>query len=144
MAICGEYLNRLYGLPPNIMSNCDRNFDGQFWRAMFKRLDTMLNLSTEDHPQTDGQTKHVKKVLEEILRSYVSKRQSNWEDYLPILEFAYNSAKHVTTSFSPFMLMCGFQPRSPATVGLANEKIQQVKDFLQDHMDMLRLAHQNV
>ena len=42
------------------------------------------------------------------------------------------------------MLMYGFQPRSPVTMGLANETIQQVKDFLQDHMDMLRLAHQNV
>ena len=42
------------------------------------------------------------------------------------------------------MLMYGFQPQSLVTVGLANEKIQQVKDFLQDHMDMLRLARQNV
>ena len=63
---------------------------------------------------------------------------------MPILEFADNSAKHVTTGFSPFMLMYGFQPRSPVSVGLANEKIQQVKDFLQDHMDMLRVARQNV
>ena len=82
-------------------------------------------------------------VLEDMLRAYVRKRQSNWEDYFPILEFAYNSAKHVTTGFSPFMLMYGFQPRSPVSMGLANEKIQQVKDFLQDHMDMLRVALQN-
>ena len=135
---------RLYGLPANIISDRDRKFDSHFWRAVFKRLDTMLNLSTADHPQTDGQTERVNQVLEDMLRAYVSKRQSNWEDYLPILEFAYNSAKHVTTGFSPFMLLYGFQPRSPVTVGLANEKIQQVKDFLQDHMDMLRVARQNV
>ena len=80
----------------------------------------MLNLSTTDHPQTDGQTERVNQVLEDMLRAYVSKHQSNWEDYLPILEFAYNSAKHVTTGFSPFMLMYGFQPRSPISMGLAN------------------------
>ncbi|WP_208972711.1 hypothetical protein, partial [Escherichia coli] len=87
-----------------------------------------------------GQTGHVNQVLEDMVRAYVSKRQSNWEDYLPILEFAYNSAKHVSTGFSPFMLMYGFQPRTPVTVGLAKEKIHAVKDFLQDHMDMLRMA----
>ena len=74
----------------------------------------------------------------------MNKKQTNWEDYLPILEFAYNSAKHVSTNFSPFMLMYGFQPRSPVTVGLTTEKIQHVKDFLQDHMDVLKIAHQNV
>ena len=50
----------------------------------------------------------------------------------------------MTTGFSPFMLMYGFQPRTPVMVGLANEKIHQVKDFLQDHMDMLQQARQNV
>ena len=104
----------------------------------------MLNLSTADHPQTDGQTERVNQVLEDMLRAYVSKKQSNWESYFPIIEFAYNSAKHVSTGFSPFMLMYGFQPHSPVSVGLANEKISKVKDFLQDHMDMLHIARLNV
>ena len=104
----------------------------------------MLNLSTADHPQTDGQTERVNQELEDMLWAYVSKHQTNWEDYLPILEFAYNSAKHVTTGFSPFMLMYGFQPRSPVSVGLANERSHQVKDVLQDHFDMLRVAIQKV
>ena len=139
-----ENVYKLYGLPSNIVSDCNQKFNSHFWRAIFKRLDTMLNLSTADHPQTDGQTERVNQVLEDMLRAYVSKCQSNWEDYLPILEFAYNSAKHATIGFSPFMLMYGYQPRSPVSVGLANEKIQQVKDFLQDHFDMLKVACQNV
>ena len=36
-----------------------------------------------------------------------------------------------------------FQPRSLVMVGLANEKIHQVKDFLQGHKDMPRVAHDN-
>ena len=40
--------------------------------------------------------------------------------------------------------MYGYQPRSPVTVGLANEHIQSVKNFLSDHMDMLRLMRQNI
>ena len=83
-------------------------------------------------------------MLEDMLKTYVNKKQSDWEPYLPIIKFAYNSAKHVSTGFSPFMLMYGFQPRSPVSVGLANEKINKVKDFLQDQMDMLRVARLNV
>ena len=107
---------------------------------MFAKLDTKLNLSTADHPQTDGQTERVNQVLEDMLQAYVSKKQTNWQDYFPILEFAYNSVKHVTTGFSPFTLMYGYQPRSPGMVGLSTEKLPQAKDFLQEHFDMLRVT----
>ena len=80
-------------------------------------------MSNDDHPETDNQMECVNQVLEDMLRAYVTKKQTNWKDYLPILEFAYNSAKHVTTGFSPLIFMRGFHPRSPMIVGLANEKI---------------------
>ena len=79
-----DNIYRLYGLPASILSDHNRNFDSRFWRAVFKRLDTLLHLSTADHPQTDGQTELVNQVLEDMLRAYVSKQQSNWEDSLPI------------------------------------------------------------
>ena len=97
----------------------------------------MLNLDTIDHPKIDGQTKRVNQVLENMLRAYVSKNQTDWEHDLPLIEFAYNNAKHVSTGFSPFMLINGFQPCSPITTGLGIKKIHHVKEFLQDHMDML-------
>ncbi|MCO5611578.1 hypothetical protein L7F22_065831 [Adiantum nelumboides] len=103
-----------------------------------------LNPITTDHPKINDQTERVDQVLEDMLQAYVDKKQMNWKDYLPILEFAYNSAKNVSTKFSPFMLMYGFQPRSPIIVDLATEKLQHVKDFLQDHLDMLKLTRQNV
>ena len=135
-----EHLYRLYGMPTDIVFDRDRKFDSQFWKEVFKNLDTTLSMSMTGHPQFDGQTERVNQVLKDMLRAYVTKKQSNWEEYLPHLEFAYNSSKHSATGFSPFMLMYGFQPCSEALVGLANEKIHQVKDFLQDHMDMLRVA----
>ncbi|MCO5589320.1 hypothetical protein L7F22_043286 [Adiantum nelumboides] len=95
-------------------------------------------------PKSDGQTERVNVILEDMLHSYVSKKQSNWKDYLPILKFAYNSFKHSATDFTPFMLMYGFQPRSPMAVGLEKEKIQSVKDFLEDMNDMVKAARERI
>lgn len=53
-------------------------------------------------------------VLEDMLHIHVSKGQTNWEDYLLVLELACNSLKYVFTRFSPFILKvpitnsCGF------------------------------------
>ena len=74
----------------------------------------------------------------------MNKRQTNWEEYLPIAEFEYNSAKHSSTGYSPFMLMYGFQPRAPHAVGLHKEKVQAAKDFLEDMNSMLKFAQENI
>ena len=66
-----ENVYRLFGLPSNIVNDRDRKFNDHFWRAVFSKLDSKLNLSTADHPQTDGQTERVNQVLEDMLRAYV-------------------------------------------------------------------------
>ncbi|MCO5570270.1 hypothetical protein L7F22_023989 [Adiantum nelumboides] len=42
------------------------------------------------------------------------------------------------------MLMYGFQPRSPMALGLEKEKIQSIKDFLEDMNDMLKAARESI
>ena len=65
---------RLHGLPVSIVSDQDVCFCGHFWRHVFAKLDVSLNMSSGDHPQTDGQTKRDNQVLEDMLRAYVSNR----------------------------------------------------------------------
>ncbi|MCO5579604.1 hypothetical protein L7F22_033461 [Adiantum nelumboides] len=101
-------------------------------------------MSTADHPESDGQTERVNQVLEDMLHSYVSKKQTNGEDALPILEFAYSSSKHSATSFTPFKFMYRFQSRSPMAVGLEKEKVQSIKDFLGDMNDMLNATYESI
>ena len=46
------------------------------------------------------------RTLLQMLRSYTSQR-SDWEQHLPLVLFAYRSATHPSTGFSPFELMFG-------------------------------------
>ncbi|POM59025.1 Pol protein [Phytophthora palmivora] len=60
---------RYHGLPETIVSDRDPRFTGAFWDTLFQLLGTKLTMSTADHPQTDGQTERVNRVLEDTLRS---------------------------------------------------------------------------
>jgi hypothetical protein len=61
-----------------------------------------LAFNTAYHPQTDGQTKRVNKVLEDMLRMYAMHQPKKWEDYLPLVEFAYNNGYQESLKMSPF------------------------------------------
>ena len=52
---------RLHGVPKVIISDRDPKFTENFWKSLFKGLNTTLNFSTSFHPQTDGQIERVTK-----------------------------------------------------------------------------------
>ncbi|XP_024528799.1 uncharacterized protein LOC112345739 [Selaginella moellendorffii] len=116
-----DRLFSLYGLPGDIVSDRDPKFTSKFWQTVFEKLETKLSMSSGEHPQSDGQTERMNQLLEDMLRSFVGNltRQGVWEKYLPLLQFAHNSAHQSAIGMSPFMAMYGYEPRSPRVGDLA-------------------------
>jgi transposase InsO family protein len=107
-----------HGLPVSIVSDRDPRFTGKFWDAVFKVLGTKLDMSTADHPQTDGQTERVNRVVEDILRSICAETPKRWSAMLPLVEFALNNAVHASTGCTPFYVNGLTHPRVPLTLPL--------------------------
>jgi hypothetical protein len=104
---------RLHGVPREIVSDRDPRFTAAFWSQLFKRLGTKFNMSTANHPQTDGQSERANRTIEEILRCYVSPHHDDWDEHLSTLEFAYNDSMQASTGFTPFYANYGRHPYSP-------------------------------
>jgi IS30 family transposase len=54
---------RLHGFPSSIVSDRDPDFAGHVWRDLFGLAGVKLRMSTTFHPQTDGQSEVVNKVI---------------------------------------------------------------------------------
>ncbi|POM58892.1 Pol protein [Phytophthora palmivora] len=93
-----------YSAIMNIVSDRDPRFTGAFWDTLFQLLGTKLTMSTADHPQTNGQTERVNRVLVDTLRSICAKAPRSWSDQLLMVEFALINAVHASTGFTPFYL----------------------------------------
>ncbi|KAH9089366.1 hypothetical protein LEN26_019229, partial [Aphanomyces euteiches] len=91
-----------FGLPTSIVSDRDPRFTSKFWTALFSLVGSRLNMSTSEHPESDGQTERANRVIEDVLRSYTQSRQKTWSSLLPQVEFAYNSSPNASTGFTPF------------------------------------------
>ena len=65
----------------------------------------------------DGHTKRVNQILEYILRMYVREQPSKWEDYLHLVEFAYNNHYQASARYNPFEILygkkCNYPPPPP-------------------------------
>ena len=82
---------RLHGLQKEIVSERDPRFVSSFWQETMRRLGVQLSMSTAFHPQSDGQTERTNRLVEDYLRHYVNAGQDNWDDLLPVAEYAHQS-----------------------------------------------------
>jgi hypothetical protein len=104
---------RLHGVPERILSDRDPRFTANFWRAVWQMMGTALTMSTAYHPQTDGQTERANRTLEEMIRGYVNWKQDDWDEYLSVLEIAYNNSVQASTGRTPFFLNSGQEIQLP-------------------------------
>jgi hypothetical protein len=75
-------------------------------------------MSTADHPQTDGQTERVNRVVKDILRSICAEKPKRWSAMLSLVEVALNNAVHASTGCTPVYVNRLTHPRVPLTLPL--------------------------
>lgn len=51
-----------------------------------------------------------------MLLKYIQENKSSWDEFLDTCVFAYNTAEHESTKFSPFELMFGRKPVLPVDI----------------------------
>ena len=99
-----QHVFRLHGLSSSIVCDRDPRFTAAFFQELFDCLGTKLAFSTANHPQTDGLTERVNRIVEDVLRAFVNHKQDNWDMLLPLCEFSINSATQSSTGNTPFFL----------------------------------------
>ena len=125
-----------YGCPRVILSDRGSEFCNSVIASLTQHLRITHSRSTAYHARTNGQTERINHTFAQMLTHYVNQQQTDWDELLPFLCFAYNSSVHQITGYSPFYLLHGFVPRlpvdqlfpsPPATDTLAYEHLRRLQ-----------------
>jgi len=100
----------VYGSPRGVVSDRDTRITSAFWAEVCAYSLIRRKMSTAYHPQTDGQTEILNRILENYLRAYTSLEQMNWAKLLPAAEFAYNNSMNATIQMTPFRALYSYDP----------------------------------
>jgi hypothetical protein len=79
-----------FGIPQTIVSYQDSQFLWTLWSSLSSLLNTKITKSTTFHPETDGQTNVVNRMIVHILHMYNSKHPHTWDESLPYVHHNYN------------------------------------------------------
>ena len=140
-----KHVASLHGFPESLVTDRDPKFMSNFWASLMARLRMTHLASTAFHPQTDGNTERVNRVMEDMLRHYVHADQTDWDSWLPMIEFAINNSWHSSITNTPFFLNFGRHPRSPTEFVLLaanrgrepDDRVPAVKSMIQNMHDAI-------
>lgn len=138
-----------FGIPKKLSSDRDPKFTAAYWKTMMEASGVTLNMSTTGHPQTDGQSERAIQTLIEVLRPTVQSEPTNWDAFLPLLEFELNATRQESSQLTPFEIEMGRLPSRPKTRALsellskdetAADDIERQQTFVQVARDHLAAA----
>ncbi|KAL0456204.1 UNVERIFIED_CONTAM: Transposon Tf2-12 polyprotein [Sesamum latifolium] len=131
---------RLHGVPVSIVSDRDPRFTSSFWGSLQRALGTKLHFSTAFHPQTDGQSERTIQTLEDMMRACIMEFKGNWDDHLPLMEFAYNNSFHSRIGMAPYEALYGRRCRGPICWDI--ERLRQLEglELVQETVDKIQVV----
>ncbi|MCO5563900.1 hypothetical protein L7F22_017551 [Adiantum nelumboides] len=133
---------KYHGMPQSIVSDRDPHMTSLFWIGLFENMGTTLKFSSSFHPQTDGQSEEANSTVLDLLKCYVSEHKGKWEQYLPLVEYAYNNTMHSSTGKAPFEIVEGGKKVPP--ILHTKDKIFEADKYVQDMDDCHKTGSANL
>jgi transposase InsO family protein len=111
-----------HGVLKKIVSDRGTQFTLKFWERLHETLDTQLRFSSAYHPQTDGQTKRVNQIVEDMLRACALQYGRSWDKSLSNAEFSYNNSYQDSLKMAPLEMLYGRRCRTPLFLSEIGER----------------------
>jgi len=105
-----------YGVPTTLHSDQAPNLCGQIVSSLCRMLGIDKTRTSAYHPQGNAQVERFNRTLEAMLSKMVQSHQQTWDYHLPKALFAYRTAIHEVTQFSPYFVTFGRSPKLPVDV----------------------------
>ncbi|KAG1135296.1 hypothetical protein G6F37_012881 [Rhizopus arrhizus] len=109
-------------------------------------LGIQRSLTSVEHPQTDGLVERINRTIKTSLAICADQDTLEWDQHLPFVTFAYNTATQTSTGFSPFEALYGRKAKIPTIpdIELKQRKPYETEQWAAYLNNRLTLLHGRV
>ncbi|KAG7197658.1 hypothetical protein KM043_016479 [Ampulex compressa] len=104
----------IFGPPKNILTDNGTNFTGQLMKEFNDWMKMKHITTTAFHPESNDSLERSHYVIKEYLKT-TAEDLINWDDYVEMACYSYNSATHEATGYTSYKLVYGIKPRNLAS-----------------------------
>ncbi len=108
--VARHFVNKVitkYGAPEHVLTDQGTNFLSKLVNEICQLFKIKQLKTTSYHPQTDGLVERFNRTLGDMLACYLNEELEKWDQFLPFVTLAYNSAQQASVKQSPFYLFFG-------------------------------------
>ena len=138
-AIFEKYV-MVFGPPTNVHTDNGKEFSNQVCDELYKMIKARSHTGCAYHPQAQGVVERNHRTINEYLRIFVDESTTNWEEFLPPLQYALNTRTHSATKMSPYWMTFGQHPINPWTSPNAESRTYSESDIA-NKFRLLLFAH---
>lgn len=111
----GILRNVFFRLGPAKIFITDRGteYNNQTLSEIMRIWSTHHIATTPQNPRSDGMAENFMKTMKDMLSAYVNDFQDDWDNYLDMIAFLYNTTVSDASGYSPFYLMYGREAKVP-------------------------------
>jgi hypothetical protein len=131
-----------FGIPAEILTDQGSDFTSNLIKNVAKLFKIRKVQTSAYRPQSNGALERSHAVLADYLKNYTSSDQSDWDEWLDMAMFSYNTTPHSATKYTPHELVFGCKPELPSSIIRKPEFKYTYDDFLDNLKYRLNRCHE--
>ena len=130
------------GLPKVILSDQGSNFTSKLFKSICKIFGIEKVQTSAYHPQSNGALERYHAELKRYLRYFIDEDQSNWDEWVRLACFSYNTSVHSSSGFTPYEVMFGRKAEMPSALKQKNKPFYAYDDYVSELREKMRKTNQ--
>lgn len=127
-----------HGSPRIIYSDQGKEFCNKVMQQISAIFQLRQIRTTPGNPRSNGLVENHNKTLKDQLAVFTNARQDDWDDFLPVVQYAYMTTVSSRTGYTPFFMLHGREARQPSDIWIsAFRNISHLSTYVKELVETL-------